>query len=96
MKTLTGFFKCGSIIFKAYSYARITIKGGDIYVKSPFYLARLPSVEGVHKSSQRAAFAFKGLISSSQGTIGQLTGLAASVEMRETIAGSLGNAPLSP
>jgi len=58
MKYLTGFFECDSIIFKAYCYARITIKGGDIYMKSPFCLARLPRVEGVLKSSEMAAFAF--------------------------------------
>ena len=65
MKTLTGFFKCASIIFDGANYAQrpssnlgfITIKRGDIgFYEVSFCLAHLPRVEGVHKSSEMAAF----------------------------------------
>jgi len=67
MKTLTGFFKCDSIIFDGANYAQrpssnlgfITIKRGDIgFYEVSFCLAHLPRIEGVHKSSEMAAFAF--------------------------------------
>ena len=56
---LTGFFECDSIIFIGAIYAQITIKRGDIgFYEVSFCLAHLPRIEGVHKSSEMAAFAF--------------------------------------
>jgi len=67
MTDLTRFCVYDRLDNRRISASGITIRRGDIgscpYEVS-FFLARLPSVEGVPMPSERAAFAFKGLVQS--------------------------------